>query len=80
MRKLAYAGKLFGEFVRFARAHKVYWIVPLILLLGLTSLLIVLCVLPGAGGVLAQQEVWVDDDDLAKPMALYQEWSPSFKQ
>lgn len=41
MRKLAYAGRLFGEFVRFARAHKVYWIVPLMLVLGMTSLLIV---------------------------------------
>jgi hypothetical protein len=41
MRKAGYAGKLFVEFVRFARAHKVYWIVPLIVVLGLTSLLIV---------------------------------------
>ena len=41
MRKIAYAGKLFGEFVRFAREHRAYWIVPLILVLGLTSFLIV---------------------------------------
>ncbi len=41
MKKYAYAGRLFGEFVRFARQHRVYWIVPLILVLGLTSLLIV---------------------------------------
>ena len=40
MNKLLYAGSLVREFLRFARAHKVYWIVPLILVLGLMVLLI----------------------------------------
>lgn len=33
--------RLFREFVRFARANRVYWIVPFILVLGLTGLLVV---------------------------------------
>ncbi len=41
MGKLSYSGKLLGEFVGFAKAHKAYWIVPLALLLGLASVLIV---------------------------------------
>jgi hypothetical protein len=41
MSKLGYSAKLLGEFVRFARVHKAYWIVPLIVVLGLTSFLIV---------------------------------------
>ena len=32
---------LLREFVNFARHHRAYWIVPLILLLGLAGLLIV---------------------------------------
>ena len=32
-----YAFKLIREFVRFARDRKVYWIVPLVLLLGLVG-------------------------------------------
>jgi hypothetical protein len=35
------SAKIFGEFVRFARKRRVYWIVPLILMLGLTALLLV---------------------------------------
>lgn len=41
MSKLQYSTKLFIEFIRFARAKKIYWIVPLILLFGLIALLIV---------------------------------------
>jgi hypothetical protein len=36
-----YAWKLLGEFTRFARENRVYWIVPLVVLLGLTAILIV---------------------------------------
>ena len=41
MGKLGYIGTLFKEFIRFAAKEKVYWIVPLILVLGLAGLLIV---------------------------------------
>ena len=41
MGKIAYSAKLFQEFVAFARARRVYWIVPLALLLGAASLLVV---------------------------------------
>ncbi len=41
MGKLRHAGSLLREFVAFARAHKAYWIVPLLLVLGLLTLLIV---------------------------------------
>ncbi len=41
MSRLGYAGKLFREFGRFAVEKKQYWIVPLILLLGLCGLVIV---------------------------------------
>ena len=41
MGKLAYSGKLLREFIGFAKANKAYWIVPLALLLGLASVLIV---------------------------------------
>lgn len=40
MNKLLGFGSLLKEFVRFAAAHKVYWIVPLVLVLGLMVLLI----------------------------------------
>jgi hypothetical protein len=33
--------KLFLEFARFARENRVYWIMPLVVILGLTGLLIV---------------------------------------
>ena len=39
--KSRYAFRLLGEFARFAREKRVYWIVPLVLLLGLAALLIV---------------------------------------
>ena len=39
MKKLAYTGRLLRQFVRFAYHQKVYWIVPLIVLLGLFALL-----------------------------------------
>ena len=39
MSKIRYAGSLLGQFVRFANRQKVYWIVPLIVLLGLFALL-----------------------------------------
>jgi hypothetical protein len=41
MRRFGYAFKLFGDFVRFAREHRSYWLIPLILLLGLAGLVIV---------------------------------------
>lgn len=40
MSKLRYTGTLLKEFVHFARAHKAYWIVPLLIVLGLMALLI----------------------------------------
>jgi Family of unknown function (DUF5989) len=41
MRKLGYVGTLFGEIWKFAKANKVYWIVPFVLILGLVILLVV---------------------------------------
>lgn len=41
MRKLRYVGSMFGEILQFARQNKVYWIVPLVLILGLVVLLVV---------------------------------------
>ena len=35
MSRLRYAGTLFREFVDFARHHRVWWIVPLVLVLAL---------------------------------------------
>ncbi len=40
MRRARYSFKLFREFVQFARAHRAYWIVPLILVLGVAGLLV----------------------------------------
>ena len=40
MGRLRYAGKLFGHLVRFAAENKVYWIVPLVLVLGLLGIVI----------------------------------------
>ena len=40
-RKTGYGFKLLGEFVRFARAHRAYWLIPLMLILGLVALVIV---------------------------------------
>ena len=41
MAKIGYSGRLFMEFLRFARDNKVYWMVPLVILLGLVALVIV---------------------------------------
>ena len=41
MRKLRYVGSIFGEILQFAKQNKVYWIVPLVLILGLVILLVV---------------------------------------
>ena len=41
MARLGYGVKLFREFAGFAREKKAYWIIPLILLLGLAGLVIV---------------------------------------
>jgi hypothetical protein len=41
MKKLRYAGSLLGEFWSFARQNKVYWIVPLVLILALVLALVV---------------------------------------
>jgi hypothetical protein len=41
MSKIRYSGKLLREFLAFARAKRAYWIIPLILVLGLTALLVV---------------------------------------
>ena len=40
MSKLRHLTPLIGEFFAFARAHKAYWIVPLLIVLGLIVLLI----------------------------------------
>ena len=42
MSKLRYSTTLLKEFVAFARAHKAYWIVPMVLVLGLLVALIAL--------------------------------------
>ncbi len=41
MAKVGYTLKLLREFAGFARANRVYWIIPLILVLGLTGFLVV---------------------------------------
>ena len=41
MSKLTYAPTLLREFTRFAVEHKVYWIVPLVLMLGLAGLVVI---------------------------------------
>ncbi len=40
MGKFGYSATLLKEFFRFARAHKAYWIVPLVVVLGLMVALI----------------------------------------
>ena len=40
MGRLRYVGTLFGHLVRFAAENKAYWIVPVVLVLGLLALLI----------------------------------------
>jgi hypothetical protein len=39
--KVRHGGRLLMEFVRFAKENKAYWIVPLVLVLGMTAFLIV---------------------------------------
>ena len=41
MSRLVDGLKLLGEFVRFARAKRVYWIVPLVLFLGMVAFVVV---------------------------------------
>lgn len=41
MRKAGYTLKLLGDFVRFARASRNYWLIPLIIVLGIAGILIV---------------------------------------
>jgi len=41
MGKLRHATKLLGEFVRFARANRAYWIVPFVIMLAISGLVIV---------------------------------------
>lgn len=41
MAKLRASMRLLGEFVGFARANRIYWIVPLVLVFGLVGLIIV---------------------------------------
>ena len=40
MGRLGYVGTLLGDFLAFAREHKAWWIVPLLIVLGLVALLI----------------------------------------
>ena len=40
MGKLRHSGSLFREFVMFAKENKAYWIVPLLLVLGLFVVLV----------------------------------------
>jgi hypothetical protein len=40
MGRLNYVGALFRELVLFAREHKAYWIVPLVLVIGLVVVLV----------------------------------------
>ena len=41
MAKLRYKFKILGEFARFARDNKAYWILPLVVVLGLAAFVIV---------------------------------------
>ena len=41
MGKMRHAGRLLSQFWKMAKKHKVWWMVPLILLLALVALLIV---------------------------------------
>ena len=40
MGRVGYAGKLLKSFWQFSKEYKAYWIVPLVLILGLVALLI----------------------------------------
>ena len=41
MEKVRYLGALFIEFIRFSLVHKTYWMIPLVLILGLMAFMIV---------------------------------------
>ena len=41
MGKVTYSYKLLVEFVLFAREHKAYWIIPLVVILALASVIVV---------------------------------------
>jgi hypothetical protein len=41
MPKIAHAAKLLREIVRFAVANKAYWLIPLMLVLGLAAVVVV---------------------------------------
>jgi hypothetical protein len=41
MGRAGYSIKLLREFTRFAREHRAYWLIPLVLILGMVGLLIV---------------------------------------
>jgi hypothetical protein len=41
MARFTYSFKLLAEFVRFAREHKTYWIIPLVLFLGIAAFVVV---------------------------------------
>lgn len=41
MSRVGHTGKLFREFVDFARENKAYWIVPLVLVLALAALVVI---------------------------------------
>lgn len=41
MARLRYGARLMREFVGLAREHKAYWVVPLVLVLGLAAFVIV---------------------------------------
>ena len=41
MGKISYSGKLLREFVRFAHDNKAYWIIPLVVFLGITAFVLV---------------------------------------
>ncbi len=41
MTKLGHSGKLMREMVRFALANKAYWLIPLMLVLGIAAVVMV---------------------------------------
>jgi hypothetical protein len=41
MAKIGHAAKVFREIVRFALANKAYWLIPLILVLGIAAVVVV---------------------------------------
>lgn len=41
MSKIAQSGRMLREFVAFARANRAYWIIPFVLMLGLTAFVVV---------------------------------------